>query len=176
MRMELETLRLVAAELHVDDLDRTVVLCRDLALSHWQYTHAPLADLDDTNQEAVEIISDQNFRTGFEVQFIFQFGLWRLQAIFEGLITQDFLNDAKSSGLTSRLKAMAARGYSLSTDENAELMKWAYLRNELSHRPMTPNSVAQSLAGDDLQEFALLLNAILRGWYDIRRQRSDLPS
>jgi hypothetical protein len=55
-------------------------------------------------------------------------------------------------------------------------MKWTKLRNELSHRPMTPKSVAQSLAGDDLQELALLLNAILEGWYDIRRQRSNLRS
>ncbi|HET7427212.1 MAG TPA: hypothetical protein VFJ50_09230 [Gemmatimonadales bacterium] len=146
------------------DLERTVELCRSLALSHWQHTHEPYRDVDLSNQDMIEVLADQNFRTAYDVGFVWQFGLWRLQAVFEALIDQDFLKNVSSQGVWNKLRAMKRAGFDVLDSEEAELRSWTKLRNALSHRPVEPIFLTQQLDADDLREFADLLLGILHRW------------
>ena len=110
MRADLKEMVIQVDELDVWHLRETIQLCESLNTSHWQHTHAPFADLDMENHEYVEALSDQNFRTAGDVHYIWQLGLWRLQAIFEGLIDQHLLRDSRTHGLRRKLKRLADLG------------------------------------------------------------------
>ena len=146
------------------DVEETLILCRRLVASHWQATHGPLADLPENDQESIEVIADTNVRVFHEVQFVWHYGLLRLQGIFEGLIDQDFLRATEwSLGLKARLRSMKAAGYTLADDDFSALMQWSRLRNALVHRPPTSDSLAR-LEERDVAEFAELIERILQRW------------
>ena len=133
MRTELQALLAPAEAASEADFGRIIDLCSCLALSHWQQTHAPFANRPLASRIAMEALADQNFRSVFEVQFVWQFGLWRLQAIFESLIDQRFLSGRKVRGLTKKLQAIAIGGYTMAAADTRELHDWTQLRNALSH-------------------------------------------
>jgi hypothetical protein len=85
-----------------------------------------------------EVISDMAYYTYIDIQYVWHFCLWRLQAIFEGLITYAFLPAKPTKplmGLKAKLDAMRAAGYSINQQDYDELIAWAKLRNSLSHAP-----------------------------------------
>ena len=170
MRAELKELINQIDELDTWHFKQTIELCQSLNDSHWQHTHAPFVGGDVSNQDYIEALADQNFQTASEVHYIWQLGLWRLQAIFEGLIEQNFLGNSKAYGLRRKLKRLVDRGFTLSADEATELLEWANLRNALSHRPVTATSVSQQLDRSDLEAVAALYSGIVQRW---RRQRAD---
>ena len=164
MRADLKEMVIQVDELDVWHLRETIQLCESLNTSHWQHTHAPFADLDMENHEYVEALSDQNFRTAGDVHYIWQLGLWRLQAIFEGLIDQHLLRDSRTHGLRRKLKRLADLGFTLSPNERRELHEWADLRNALSHRPVYAASITQQVYRDDLAELADLYAGLIERW------------
>ena len=169
MRADLKEMVAQVDELDVWHFQETVHLCENLNTSHWQHTHAPFADGDMENQEYIESLSDQNFRTAGDVHYIWQLGLWRLQAIFEGLIDQDLLRDSRTRGLRRKLDRLVDLGFSLSPDELRELHDWAVLRNALSHRPVYATSLTQHVYRDDLAELAALYTDLIVRWRGERK-------
>jgi hypothetical protein len=176
MRDELKTLISQVDELDVWHLQQTVHLCQSINTSHWQYTHAPYADGDMENHEYIEALADQNFRTAADVHYIWQLGLWRLQAIFEGLIEQDFLRDSGIRGLRRKLDRLLKLGFTISADERRELDEWASLRNALSHRPVYATDLSQQVYLDDLNELVALYSKLILRWRADRPASMVLPA
>ena len=100
--------------------------------------------------------------------WLWEYCLWRLQGIFEGLIVTKFLPYNKDApqrliGIKTKLDAMEAAGYSLSTADRVGIMEWAELRNELSHLPPEQYRPIE-LREDDLLEYRELVFRLCTAW------------
>ena len=119
----------------------------------------------------VEIISDLHHYSWVSCQVLWQFCLWRLQGILEGLIVHSFLLSDRSkrmSGLQAKLDALRVAGYSISENEYDELLAWASLRNALSHAPperYCPGPLAES----DIVEYKETLQRLCKRWREEER-------
>jgi len=84
-----------------------------------------------------EITSDNAHYNWVDCQYLWHFCLWRLQAIFEGIIKYSFLRNVSERlvGLKSKLDKMIELGYSIDKKDYDELLCWANLRNSFSHAP-----------------------------------------
>lgn len=60
----------------------TVHLCSDLVMWHWLSTHRRFEGFDQetADHDTIEALSDQNWKTAYEIQFIWQMGLWRISS------------------------------------------------------------------------------------------------
>jgi len=125
-------------------------LIADLKIS----MRAPIGD------EAWESLSDQNFKTVYEVQYIWQMGLWRLLALFEGIVSQS-LPDLARKGIQAKLDALKERQL-IRADEDQQLRDWIRLRNVLSRQPVEAHSIAHQLELGDLQELAGVTRSVLQ--------------
>ena len=98
--------------------------------------------------------------------YLWEYAIWRLQGIFEGLITTVFLAGRatpKRPGMRAKLEAMEAAGYSLQPELRQQLLEWVKLRNALSHTPpeqFRPIWIEES----DVIEFKELLANICLTW------------
>lgn len=162
MRPELHDLLDRTEELSDHEIDFTVELCSELVQSHWNATHRPFEGVDENNldHETAELLSDQNFRTAYQIQFIWQMGLWRIIALFDGIVSQRF-PDLAGKRLQSRLKALQERRLVSEADSNA-LRDWIRLRNVMSHQPVEGHSLSHQLVLVDLQEVAMISRRILK--------------
>jgi hypothetical protein len=117
-------------------------------------------------QTQCEVISDIAHYTWVETQYLWQFCLWRLQGILEGLIIHTFLPVKPSQqmfGLKCKLDALRASGYTISDEEYSELIQWANLRNALSHSP--PEQYRPGpLREPDVLEYKAFLEMLCRRW------------
>lgn len=92
-------------------------------------------------------------------QFIWHFGIWRLQGIFEGLMKQAFCADKKLTGLKSKLDLTRKITNKISHSDYEELLEWGKLRNALSHFP--PEQYRPSLVNeDDFKEYLALVKRV----------------
>jgi hypothetical protein len=98
--------------------------------------------------------------------FIWHFCLWRVQAIFESIITTKFLSTERAKklvGFKAKLNALRRAGYTMEDSEYADLLKWAEIRNRLSHFP--PSSHAPGpLQESDIVEYLELCSRLCRNW------------
>lgn len=135
-----------------------------LAGSHIRASQADIAALAAKGQD--ELVDDEVWYTYIDTLYLYDYLVWRLQGIFESLITTIFLprsSQQRLSGLRARLNAMRKIGYSISDDDEEELFAWSKLRNALSHAPpggYQPLQIDES----DLLEYKNLLKRLCKHW------------
>lgn len=115
---------------------------------------------------ADDILDDEAYYTAVDADYVWHFALWRLQAIFEGLIAYTFL-DGRSGrsliGLKTKLEAMRAAGFELRDSEFDELLAWGRLRNALSHAPPERYRPGPLTEGD-VVEYRELVGRLCATW------------
>jgi hypothetical protein len=124
-------------------------------------------------ESADDILSDVGYYTYTETEYVWHFCLWRLQAIFEGIIVHKILCNKEAErliGLKAKLKAIRRAGYSLDNQDYDELLAWAKLRNVLSHAPpeqYRPGPLQES----DVLEYMELAKRISQLWLEQARTK-----
>jgi hypothetical protein len=112
---------------------------------------------DDTGEE----ISDVRYYSYIDEQFLWEFALWRLQGVFEAILSQNFNQTTNVFGLKAKLDTLRKANVDLANDDYIELLNWAKLRNALSHLP--PEQYRPSnLTRSDLVEYSDLLKRITK--------------
>ncbi len=135
-----------------------------LACSHIRASQAAIAALSAKGQD--EFVDDEVWYTHLDTLYLYDHLVWRLQGIFESLITTIFLprsSQQRLSGLRARFNAMRKIGYTISDDDEKELFAWSQLRNALSHAPpggYQPLQIYES----DLLEYRDLLKRLCKHW------------
>ena len=113
-----------------------------------------------------EIVSDLAHYNHIDVQYLWQFVIWRMQGILEGLIVYSFLPappDRPLLGLKAKLDAMDSAGYQLTNEDREELLEWANLRNAMSHAP--PEQFRPGpLKKEDTEDFKMLVERVCPEW------------
>jgi len=116
---------------------------------------------------APDILDDICYYHGLQNLILWQFALWRLQGIFEGLMILKYLKDPSLSkkliGLKAKLKKMKDSGYTLSSDDYDTLLEWGELRNALSHCPPEWYGYVD-LFEADIQEYISLIKKVISTW------------
>ena len=124
---------------------------------------------------ADEILDDVGYYAYTDTEYVWHFCLWRLQAIFEGIIVNKVLRSEEAEhllGLKAKLDAVRRAGYSLEENDYKELIDWAKLRNVLSHAPperYRPGPFQES----DVVEFRTLVERLSREWLEQAREGSS---
>lgn len=124
-----------------DDFDYTVRISTTLIQNNQKELQAEIEKVKfDYPEEDIwcEIQSDLAHYAWVDEQYLWQFCLWRLQGIFEGLIVHSFLPEPprkKLIGMKAKLRAAKEVGFHLEPEENEELLLWVELRNAISHAP-----------------------------------------
>ena len=159
MRAELRAMIGHTELLSEHEIGFTVEYCKAFGQSHWNHTHRPFEGANLQDHGTIEALSDANFRTAYQEQYIYQLGLWRMVAVFDAILKQWFPQFA-----TKRLQACltaVARITSLPPEELGELKEWIDLRNTLSHTPADAPSFAHQLRWPDLEELEALMKRAL---------------
>lgn len=99
----------------------------------------------------IDLCIAQHYR---ETQMLLQFGIWRLQSIFESLLTTNF--DIQVRGISEKLNDLKSKGFKVI--KKTELLKWIKLRNKLSHSaPEMLHPCPTNLIESDIDDFSKLL-------------------
>jgi hypothetical protein len=165
MREELRDLQYHVYGLSEADFEYALDVARRLVQAHLTLTQQRIAPYRD-DPEAVEAIDDEAYYAFIDTVYLWEYGLWRLQGVFEGLITNTFLPTRPAKplpGLKKKLEAMRAAGYTIADEDYAELLEWASLRNALSHSPPEQYRPAM-LKEADLLEYKELVERVCRQW------------
>lgn len=130
---------------------------------------------------ADDILDDIFYYAWVDMQILWQFCLWRLQAIFEGIVTTKFLaqSDAtKLVGLKKKLDRLLISGYLINRKKYDELLEWGRLRNAISHCP-PEHYKPISLEESDIKEYKKLIISVIKGLSiqkrSIKAKRSQRP-
>ena len=159
MRTEIRSMIGHTEPISEHEIGFTVEYCKAFATSHWQHTHMPFRGADVEDHETVEALSDTNFRTAFQIQYIFQLGLWRMVAVLDAILGQWFPQFARKR-LQSRLDAVAEMA-EVPAGDLADLKDWIRLRNAFSHSPADAPGLEHQLTRRDLEELAALIRQVL---------------
>ena len=151
--------------LGISDIDYTISIVRNvqndrelLVRQRWD------KEREENPAHVDDIMDDVSYYTWVENQYFWAFCLWRMQAIFEGIITKSILpNMKRMSGLRSKIKAVRDAGYTVESSIENDLLEWAELRNTLSHCPPEQHRPV-SLMEEDLLEYRDLLVNTLSIW------------
>ena len=147
------------------DFDYVLRLAKKVVESHRSLSRSQTEGLlgDSTGGE---IASDIRHYAYIETVFLWEYALWRLQGVLEGLITTVFLppmGEKPLLGLEAKLKAMETAGFTIEPEDRRELLAWAGLRNAISHEP--PERYRPiGLQEQDIQEYADLLRMQCKRW------------
>lgn len=148
------------------DFEYTLRLTKDMINASRQVIEQKKNKIEKENPEMVDdIMDDYIYYNYIDIQYMWHFCLWRLQAIFEGIIVTRFLshNDKKLFGLKTKLEAMKREGYTLSSKHYNEITEWSELRNNLSHQP--PEQYRPIfMEKEDILEYIELLKCIIEIW------------
>lgn len=125
MRTELKKFEEYYWGLEKEDFKITCNLVKSFMKAYWNGLSLPKENQIKTSE--VDLFIAQHYR---ETQLLLQFGIWRLQSIFESLIKTTF-NIKRSGGINSLIKELKRKGFVLIKE--SELLQWTKLRNELSH-------------------------------------------
>ena len=126
--------------------------------------------LDNSTGIADEAISDIAYYNYIDNLYLWSFGLWRLQGIFEGILKQEFFPDKRLVGLKSKLDFIQKEEYEISSLDYKELIAWGELRNALSHFP--PEQYRPiGLDDKDLEEYIELISRVVD---NLIEQKKDL--
>lgn len=143
-----------------DDFKATSDLVKNFMKAYWKNINLPV----DTKiiSPDLDLFIAQHYR---ETQFLLQFGIWRLQSIFESLLTTNF--DIQVRGIGEKIKYLKKKGFTLTKE--SELYEWTKLRNILSHSaPEMLQPCPTNLIESDIDEFAQL---ILEIYTDLEMQQ-----
>ena len=117
---------------------------------------------------AEDILDDISYYTYLDTIYVLHFCLWRLQAVFEGILYFTFIKpffNKNLVGLKTKLNKARSIGYKLSDSEFDELLLWGNLRNILSHAP--PEEFRPiNLTKKDLLEYKKLILKICKRWFN----------
>jgi len=166
MRSELRTHAGDVYRLSLRDVERTLDLADRLVTSHVEKVERGLAVLrNDPSQAAIEIVSDEAHYANLDIAYIWTFALWRLQAVFEGIISQSFLplTPKPLVGLRRKLSALKDAGFSVPIADEDAVSQWAELRNRLSHEPPYFYHGVWLERGD-VEEYARLVVRLVTQW------------
>lgn len=158
------------------DFDYFLDVVRRLQEAHLKRTEESIAHLRD-DPDAVEIVSDVAYYAWIDTVYLWEYALWRMQGIFEGIITKDFLAGPSSErrelhGLNAKLDALQRASYSVSTSDRTALLEWARLRNALSHVPPEPYRPVK-LSESDLIEYRDLVVRLCTAWREENPRRKS---
>jgi hypothetical protein len=145
--------------LSIDDFDHTKSTISNIIDDRRSTIEIKVANLTERGIDS-EAEADVRYYSEIEHQNLWQFGIWRLQGIFEGILKQDF--GIESRGLNNILKDAIEKGIGISETERIDLLEWGKLRNALSHFP--PEKYRPSpLSESDFDEYLeLVKNIIIR--------------
>lgn len=116
--------------------------------------------LDNSTGIADEALADLGYYNYIDNLNLWNFGLWRLQGIFEGILKQEFFPDKKLNGLKSKLKFIIDLGFKIEKEKYDDILEWGNLRNALSHFP--PEEFRPiGLDETDLQEYIDLVSCVI---------------
>lgn len=160
MRPELRELLKHIEPISEYEIGFTIDICSQIVESHWSATHRVFEHGDPDNHDYNEALSDQNFRTAYQVQFIWQLAIWRINAVFEAVLSQWF-PEIESLPIRQKLRALEEAGVRLPAKAKAELHSWIDLRNVFSHRPPEAPSFAHQVERSDVEDFAALTQKLL---------------
>ena len=158
MRSELKTLSDLKIGPSLSDFSETLRIAQNLDVGRNELTikHQRVAAKESLTEEQLWAYADDiNWYAYHESFFIWHFCLWRLQAIFEGIIQTDYLSPKGSKlyvGLKSKLDALRSLDYIIKQSDYDELLEWAVLRNQLSHFP-PPSHSPGPLKQDDIKRY-----------------------
>lgn len=125
---------------------------------------------------ADDIMDDIAHYSWVEAQYLWSFCLWRLQGIFEGIITKKYINSDKSfQGLKAKITELKKLGFQISDSEKNQLIEWAKLRNALSHMPPEQYRPAMIME-EDIHEYYKLIDQLLEKWDLVAEEGFEPPT
>lgn len=139
MRNELKNFKWHIHGLSERDLDDALRLTKDLIEAKKKDLKAYEEKTREENSESADDILDDIFYYSWvDMQILWQFCLWRLQSIFEGILIGELLTEEEARGLLglkSKMDKVISKGYEIEQENYDELIEWGKLRNALSHSP-----------------------------------------
>lgn len=125
--------------LNVSDFFYTMRLAKEFAKAKLELLRQYAGRVREENPDSADdILDDISYYTHTDIEYVWHFCLWRLQAIFEGIMVYKILRTEEAEqlvGLRSKLEAIRHAGFTLEDADFNELVDWAKLRNILSHAP-----------------------------------------
>ncbi len=158
MREELKNTDWHTYGLSISDYDYTKRLIKEIIEDRNKQIETKTKKLE-AKKIDYEAISDLNYYAYIDNLFIWHFGIWRLQGIFEGIIKQEFFPSKKLLGLKSKLDYTRKVSKKINQEDYNELLEWGKLRNALSHFP--PEQYRPSLIQEsDFNEYFILVKRV----------------
>lgn len=158
MREELKNFNWHTYGLDLSDFDLTLTFMEELFEARELQLKMSIDEMRSNNEysedDLGEIISDRSYYSYVDDLLIYQYTLWRIQAVFEGIIKMKFFPDKKLIGLKKKLDYIINKGYDI--DSYDDILEWGKLRNALSHYP-TERYRHLDIKNDDVIEFCDLL-------------------
>ncbi len=173
MRHELRNLTYHIYGLTEQDFDYTIDIVRRLQDARMTLVEQNIRPLrEDPN--AVELVADWHYYARLDTVFLWEYCLWRLQSVFEGVIVTQLLprkggKPRRLFGVGQKLDALEAAGYTVRAEDRTAIMEWAELRNALAHLP--PEQYRPVWLGEaDLIEYHGLLRHLCADWREEQRR------
>lgn len=171
MRSELKNFDWFVYGLSETDFDYTLDLIREIMEDRKVHLLKQLDEVvvygpddkpvDKQSPDAAEAYDDLIYYHHIGNEYLWHFGLWRLQGIFEGILKEKFFPSKRLAGLLKKLQVVEGQGFEINKADKEELLDWASLRNALSHAP--PEAYRPlALNEEDLAEYIHLVKRILR--------------
>jgi hypothetical protein len=170
MRNELKNFEWFTYGLTSDDFDYIIRLINEMIDSRIDIYKQHEVKVKNENPEfADDALDDIAYYVSVDIEYMWEFCLWRLQGIFEGIITTRFLSNIDQKikksliGLKSKLDKMKEEGFAINIDDYNELLEWGRLRNALSHCP--PEQYRPiALGEDDINDYVSLVKKVISVW------------
>ena len=161
MRKELKNFNWHTYGLESSDIDYTFQLVNNIISDRNEVLNLKIKEYN-SHSEKDEIISDISHYNFIENQYLWSFAIWRIQAIFEGILKQNYFPDKKIlGGFSKKIDHAKDCGFHISNTQINRLKDWKDLRNALSHLPPEQYRPV-NLNKDDLLEFVDLTTSILK--------------
>ncbi|OBX22022.1 MULTISPECIES: hypothetical protein [Bizionia] len=158
MREELKNTNWHIYGLSITDYDYTKRLINEIIKDRNKQIEIKAKELEIQKIDS-EAIADLNYYAYVDNLFIWHFGIWRLQGIFEGILKQEFFPNKNMHGLKSKLDYTRKVSRKIKPEDYNELLEWGKIRNALSHFP--PEQYRPSLIQEsDFNEYLELLKRV----------------
>lgn len=175
MRSELKNFEWFVYGVKEDDFDYTIELIKEIIQDRKVKLQKDLEDvvvfgeegnpIEKESPDCADAYDDLIYYHHIGNEYLWHFGLWRLQGVFEGILKKKFFPDKRFSGLHKKLQVVKEMGFKINESDKEELLEWSKLRNALSHAP--PEAYRPvALNEDDLKEYIGLVKRILRSLED----------
>lgn len=140
------------------DYDYTYSLIQNIITDREEQLNFKIKKLESSDIDD-EAIYDTIYYMDVENSYLWHFGIWRLQGIFEGIIKYKFLGDQNLFGLKSKLDFLRRETNKINDTDYNELLRWGKLRNALSHCP--PEKFRPSIINEnDFKDYLKLIKKV----------------